>query len=638
MTTQENLTGYPSIDKPWLKYYDQEFLKKPLPKMNIYSYLKEMTREYQGLTALSYYGKDISYKELLQNIDKAAKVLMYIGVKEGDRIMYLMPNIPETAYLLYGSARIGAVADYIDPRPDSVDFKISAKKVLTMFKDEQVKYLVALDQCYLAMLKPIEKELKILGVEQIVIVSASDSMDGKAKKNYLKECMSFNGFSGMIKSIVKTKKIGKLVEEARTDSIIKIMDYSALTAISEDIKLLEVPYKEEMLAVIVHTSGTSSAKPKPIPLSHDNLNIAVHSSFGTKTPLNATNTELHILPYFAAYGLVTNLHCALCAGHKLFEIPEFSINNLGKIIKKTKAEMFIGTPSWILGLINCNELKKEDLSFVKMITYGGDSMEITDEIRVNNYLSEHNCKCVLTKGHGMSETSGGAAYAAGEYNSPGTMGIPLPHTTYAVVDPTTKEMLRFEEDKDYIEGELIISSQVVTSGILDGQVIVPHQEYNGESYIFTRDIARMDKNGVMTFLSRSDRSFTRFDGYKIKPYEIENIIKKFKNVQYCIISPYYDEEKFGNVSIADIVLEDNIVPLHEDQVKMVKTLIDELFTCNASVSTRQIPALFRFRESMPLTANSKVNFNALANERITGSEVSVTLEETNISVDEIVVK
>lgn len=273
-----------------------------------------------------------------------------------------------------------------------------------------------------------------------------------------------------------------------------------------------------------------------------------------------------------------------------------------------------------------------------MITYGGDSMEISDELSINNFLRERNCRTSITKGHGMSETCGCASYAIGEYNSHGTVGIPMPLTTYAVVEPTTKQMLRFEEDKEYIEGELIISSPVVTSGILDGQVIVPHQEYNGESYIFTRDIARMDKNGVMTFLSRSDRSFTRFDGYKIKPYEIENIIKKFKNVQYCIISPYYDEEKFGNVAIADIVLEDNIIPLHEEQVKMVKALIDELFTCNTSVSTRQIPALFRFRESMPLTANSKVNFNALANEKITGNEVSVILEETNISVDEIVVK
>lgn len=149
----------------------------------------------------------------------------------------------------------------------------------------------------------------------------------------------------------------------------------------------------------------------------------------------------------------------------------------------------------------------------------------------------------------MSETCGGAAYAAGEYNSFGTMGVPMLHTIYAVVDPETKELLKFDDSQEYLKGELVISSGAVTPGILDGKVIVPHKEYNGESYIFTRDIACMDRNGVMTFLSTSDRSITRYDGYKIKPYEVENIIKGYPDVQYCILSPVYDSEKFGNVAM-----------------------------------------------------------------------------------------
>jgi len=597
-----------------------------------------MTQNYDHLTALSYYGKEISYQELFMHIDEAAKVLTSIGVKTGDRVMYLMPNIPETAYFLYGGARLGAVADYIDPRPDSVDFTVSAKKVLAMFKEEKAKFLVSLDQCYLAMLKPIEEELKALGVEQIVLVSASDSMDSKAKLNYLHETFSFNGFSALMKSIAKTKRITKLIEEARNSSVIRLIYYKELVGNSKNIHLPEVEYAKEQLAVIVHTSGTSSAKPKPIPLTHDNMNCAVHSIMGSEVPFSAGNTELHILPYFAAYGLVSNFHGALCAGHKLYEIPEFSINNIGKLIKNTKAEMIMGTPSWILGMINCKDLCKFDMSHLKMVTYGGDGMDIKDEEDVNAFLRKHHSGCVLTKGHGMSETSGGAAYAASEYNIPGTIGIPMPHTIYAIVDPETKELLRFEDDKTILEGELIISSGAVTPGILDGKVIVPHKEYNGESYIFTRDIARMDRNGVMTFLSRSDRSITRFDGYKIKPYEVENIIKAYPDVQYCIISPLYDSEKFGNVAIADIVLHGNMIPSRPEQVAFVEKLIQAQFINNADVSARQIPAWFRFRKNLPLTVNSKINYHALAKEPLNGQEIAVHIEETNISVDKITVK
>lgn len=161
---QKILTGYPSIDKPWMKYYNNDLLKRPVPKMNIYSYLREMTKEHLNLTAMSYYGKSISYKKLFNHIDEAARVLLSLGVKPGERIMYLMPNIPETAYFLYGGARIGAVADYVDPRPDSIDLRISATKILDMIRDEKCKYIVALDQCYIAMLKSIEPRLIELGL------------------------------------------------------------------------------------------------------------------------------------------------------------------------------------------------------------------------------------------------------------------------------------------------------------------------------------------------------------------------------------------------------------------------------------------------------------------------------------------
>ena len=635
---EKKLTGYPSIDKPWLKYYDPEFLAKPIPAMNIYTYLQTMTKDYGALTALSYYGREISYTELFQHIDEAAKVLMSIGVKSGDRVMYLMPNIPETAYFLYGGARLGAVADYIDPRPDSVDFTVSAQKVLAMFKEEKAKFLVSLDQCYLAMLKPIEQELKELGVEQIVLVSASDSMNGRAKLNYLHEILSFNGFSALAKSLAKTKRLTKLISDARESSPVRVWDYIELIEKAKALILPPIEYEKDQLAVIVHTSGTSSAKPKPIPLTHDNFNFYAHQTNGANMPMSVGDRALHMLPFFAAFGIVDVVHAGFCHANNLIMIPEFSTGNFGKLIKKYKPQTIIGAPSWFLALAKDAVLQDADLSFLTMATYGGDSMDVEDEININQFLKDRNSQCVLTKGHEMSETCGCASYATGDYNNLASVGAPMPLTTYAVVDPETKEMMRFDTAQDYLEGELIISSGAVTSGILDGKVIVPHREYNGESYIFTRDIARMDRNGVMTFLARSDRSITRFDGYKIKPHEVESIIKGYPSVQYCILSPIYDKEKFGNVAIADIVLQSHCIPSREEQVKLVDKLIHSQFINNPEVSARQIPAWFRFRESLPMTVNSKVNYNALANEPLNGSEVAVCIEETNISVGKISVK
>ena len=145
---------------------------------------------------------------------------------------------------------------------------------------------------------------------------------------------------------------------------------------------------------------------------------------------------------------------------------------------------------------------------------------------------------------------------------------------------------------------------------------------------------KMDKNGIMYFMSRSDRSFTRYDGFKVKPYEIENVIKRDKNIKYCIISPYIDEEKYGNMILATIVLTGELLT-EEEKISYVKKIIDESFIFNPEVSSRQIPSKFKFRSELPLTRNGKLDFKAIINEGLTGEEISVILEETNISIGNI---
>lgn len=627
-------TGYPTVDRPWLKYYDEEFLKREMPKMGIYEYMKKQSMPYKNKTAISYFGKEIIYDELYSHIDNATRVLSELGVKKDDRIMYLMPNIPETAYLMYGGAQIGAVADYIDPRPDSIDLKISAKKVLSLIIEEKIDFIVALDQCYLGMIKPIENELKELGIKNIILVSAKDSMNLKSTINYLNEIRSFNGMKALKASLEKTKYMSELLKSAKESSVLELINYVDAVRNCQNIPIGQIEYTPNKIDIIVHTSGTSGAMPKPIPLTNDNLNAYVHQTYGANMPMEPGDRALQMLPYFAAFGVVDVVHAGLCHGNNLIQIPEFSPENFGKLISKYKPQTVIGTPTWFLSMTEDKTLEGKDLSFLKMITYGGDSMEVSDEERINEFLKSHNCQSILTKGHGMSETCGCASYATGEYNKLGSIGIPMPNTIYGVVDPETKELIKFKENEEFIEGELIISSEVVTPGMLDGKVIVPHKDYDGRDYILTRDIVKMDKNGIMYFMSRSDRSFTRYDGFKVKPYEIENVIKRDKNIKYCIISPYTDTEKYGNMILANIVLNYELLT-EEDKISYVRKIIDESFVSNPEVSSRQIPSKFKFRSELPLTRNGKVDFKALINEGLTGDEISVILEETNISIGNI---
>ena len=116
------LTGYPSIDKPWLKYYSEEAINAKLPECSAYEYIYNINKQRPNKAALNYYGKKTSYEQMFLNIDKCAKALKAFGVKQGEIVSVSMPNSPEAVYLFYAISKVGAVANMIDPRTSSDGF------------------------------------------------------------------------------------------------------------------------------------------------------------------------------------------------------------------------------------------------------------------------------------------------------------------------------------------------------------------------------------------------------------------------------------------------------------------------------------------------------------------------------------
>lgn len=626
-------TDYPNIDKPWLKFYTEEAIMMGNPKMTIFDYMKKSSYKYRDMPAISYFDREITYREVYENSVAAARALTSAGVKNNDRILYLIANIPEAIYLLYGGSQIGAVADYVDPRPESVDLKVSAEKILNIFMQEKCDHIVALDACYLALIKPIEDELRELGLQSVIVVSSKDSMNLASTFSYIKNGIKLNGVKSFAKRMKANEKISKLCSLSYESSKIKILRYDELVKSSKREKLNIVPYESDKLVAITHSSGTSGT-PKPIPITHDNMNAYASQSFGMNMDLDPGDRALHVLPFFAAYGLVTLTHTGLCHATELIEVPEFKTQDFGKLIYDNRASIIIGPPSWFMATMKDSYLKNKNLSFLKHLSFGGDSMTTREEEEFNMFLEQHNASIKIAKGHGMSEVSGCGTLATREYNAPGTIGIPLPKTIYALVDPETKELLSFN-GKEEIEGEMIISSESVTSGILDGKVYSKHGEYFGEDYVLSGDIAIMNRDGIIRFDSRLDRGITRVDGYKVKPGRIEAAIESNPLIQHCLLSPYYDEKRLGIMVKANIVLNENLTLAEEEKIYLVKSIISDCFIKNGDFSSRQIPTKFFFRSSFPMTPSGKVDFKELEKEPLTGEEISVDFDETTLSVGNI---
>ena len=169
MAKEKTLTGYPSIDKPWLKYYSEESINAPLPECSVYEYLYENNRQYMNETAINYFGRKISYRVLFENIDAAANAFRAFGVKNGEIVSGITLSTPEAIYAFYALNKIGAVTNWLDPRK-------TPEEVVASVKTVDSKVCIILD----ALAEKFGDALCNLGVK-VIYISIKDSLPLVAK-------------------------------------------------------------------------------------------------------------------------------------------------------------------------------------------------------------------------------------------------------------------------------------------------------------------------------------------------------------------------------------------------------------------------------------------------------------------------
>jgi len=634
---KKELTGYPHIDKQWLESYPEQALKLEYPDESVYDFFVRSNFSRQDNIATDFYGYKISYGQMMENVENLAKGLVAIGVNRQDRILSILPTLSITADLFYATSKIGAVSDFYDPRPDSINQAVNGEKMLSIIQKEKIKYIVVFDQCYEILFGAIEEKLKEIGIDTIVMFSSSDAMNLRGQAGFLIDEIDKNGYNLQSLKKLKTKlaamkKNEEHINEIVAKSKLKIIKYHDLINNSRFVRVKDNKFIPNELALIVHTSGTSGAMPTPLPLTNENMNKHVQQIFATGDTYQPGDKVFHMLPYFASFGIGDVAHYGFCCGTTMIQIPEFTPNDLPRMIYTRKPNMVVAAPTMLNPLLDSKFLDGKDLSFLKRITVGGG--EYPRQRDVIEFLKNHNAEnCRVEYGYGLSQAAGSTNIAYRKEDPIGSVGKPLPYTNVAIIDISTGKPLKFEDEKTMITGEAYIAGPSITSGILDGEVVAPHVEIDGKSFLPTGDLINMDIEGNMSFNTRLDRTFTRFDGYKYKPYIMEEIIKQDSRVVECVINEYHDEEKNGFMPIANIVLDKKYS--YQEQLSIIKDIVLNKLANNPDISTRQIPAKFRVLDEIPLTKNSKYNVKLLRAMGITGEEFSVLIEETNLSVGDI---
>lgn len=571
------LTNIPSIDKPWLKYYDEESINTSMPKVSCYDYLYNSNYKYLGRTALTYFGRKITFEEMFANIESTAKALKAAGVKENDIITISLPNIPEAAYLFYACSKIGAVANMVDPRTSDDGIK---------------KYIEEVDSKLVIIIDSYFNKIKGLvdngTVDKAIAVSPAESLPFGLNLGYRAK-----NFIEMLKDSSKKIEFNN-----------KISNWSQFI---EDGKNYKKETKVEHIAnrpfVIEHTGGTTG-NPKGVVLSNENINAVAVQSVLTGIDMKREHTWLDIMPTFIAYGVGMGLHLPLTIGMETILIPQFDPKKFDELILKHKPVHMVGVPSYWGTIINSKKMEKQDLSFMIAPTVGGDAMDITLEKDSNEFLKQHNCSSKITKGYGMTEVCGGVAGTVDENNEVGSVGIPFVKTTIAIFDSETNEELSYNQ-----EGEVCMTGPNTMLGYFANKqatddILRTHED--GSVWIHSGDIGYMTENGNLFIVDRLKRMIIRYDGFKVFPSLIEKVIGSHYAVDSCKVVGVRDlGHSQGKLPKAHIVLKD------EYKLTSTKIMNEIEKLCLEKLPEYMQPCEYQVRDSLPLTSVGKIDYRAL---------------------------
>lgn len=571
LSQTDKQTGYPSVDKPWLKYYSEEAINASLPECTIYEYLVENNKDYPSDIAINYLGRRITYKELFDNIDNTAAAFLKVGVKEKEIVTVALPSIPEALYCVYALNKIGAVANMIHPLAGK-------NETINYINEVHSRIVVIFDGAY----ETIADDIVKTSAEKVIVASPADSLPFVLKIAYHLKAS-------------KPKYDGKVFQE-----------WKRFIHAGERITAKAVKKDCHEMAIISHTGGTTG-EPKGCMISDYSVNALCYQLV-CNFEYDRQGSCLSVLPPFVNYSLVDSMLAMLDIGYTVILLPRYEQNKICVYIKKYRPNIILSIPAYWEAILNCSDNTDVDMSCLEQIYYGGEGMSIEREKEINQLLKRNGAKTELCKGFGATEMTAAATQSYPQCNSIGSVGIPLVKTNCKIADPET-----FEEKSYMHEGEICFQGPTLMIGYYDrkdasNEMIKMHKD--GQKWLHTGDIGYINEDGIVFVTGRIKRIImTRGEDLqvtKLFPDRIENTINSDPSVDLNCVIGIPDESRI-NYPKAIVVLKDGFEKSEETKQRIRKY-------CRNYLPDYMVPDLIEFRDELPRTARGKVDYRALEQE------------------------
>ena len=543
-------------DKPWIKSYEKgvpasiNYKTICLPEI-----LSATAKMFPHRPALIFQGYVVSFQQLDTMVDAFAAALSDFGIKKGDSVAILLPNLIPCVVSYYAILKIGAIAVMNNPL-------YSDRELHHQFNDSGSKALITLD----LLAKRMVDLRPRTAIRQIVYTSIGDYLP--FPKNWLFPLVG--------------KKKGLAAKVAPAPDIFK---WKALISRYAGKSAPAIALSFDDVAQYQYTGGTTGVS-KGVMLTHGNLSKQVQQ-IETWFPTfpKGTETMLGALPFFHVFGLSTSMNLAIYLGWTNILIPKPQPEPLMEAISKFHPTFAPLVPTMYIGLLNHPNVATTDMSSIKGCFSGSAPLpvEVIKEF-------ERITGGIIVEGYGLTETTPVThinPFGEGQ-RKVGSIGVPIPDTEAKIVDieSGTIEMPVGQP------GELAVRGPQVMKGYLGKPEETAHTLRDG--WLFTGDIASMDEDGYFFIVDRK-KDMIISGGYNIYPRDVEEVFFEHPKVlEACVIGIPHPSR--GEAVKVYVVPKEGATVTKEELLEF----------CKVRLAKYKWPEEIEFREMLPKSNVGKI--------------------------------
>ncbi|MFZ2964052.1 MAG: long-chain-fatty-acid--CoA ligase [Rhodoglobus sp.] len=487
-----------STPRPWLTSYAEGVPDEiALPEGSLYDLVAASVAEFGDSVALEFFGRETTYTQLGEQIDRAAEGLRLLGVQKGDPVAIVLPNCPQHIVAFYAVLRLGAIVIEHNPL-------YTPRELRHQFEDHGAKLAIAWDKT----VETIQAFPEDVAVDTIISIDLTRAMPFATRF--------------LLRLPIAKARESRAALTTRVRGTIPWKELLQAEPIKPEIFR---PHADDV-AIIQYTSGTTGF-PKGATLSHLNLTTnAAQARAWVPTVKRGKGCVVYaVLPMFHAYGLTLCLTFAMSMGARLVLFPRFDPDLVLPVVKKRPATFLPAVPPIYERLTTAAEQQGVSLKGIEIAISG--AMPLSASV-VEPW--EARTGGTLVEGYGLSETSPVlTANPVGPTRRAGTVGLPLPNTEIRVVDPERPTT----DVKSGAEGELIVRGPQVFSGYwkkpAETAAVFVDDPAGGASWFRTGDIVTVDADGFVRIVDRI-KELIITGGFNVAPSEVEEVLRRHPDV------------------------------------------------------------------------------------------------------------